>query len=57
MGESHFSHLPGHISGEVAVRSELQVAAVSGGVVHQVDLPWLEDSERNKEHGRVCDQL
>lgn len=34
----HFSHLPGHISGEVAVRSKLQVAAVPGGVVHHVDL-------------------
>lgn len=43
-----FSHLPGNISGEVAVRSKLQVAAVSGGVVHHVYLSRLAESKKNK---------
>lgn len=45
-----FSHLPGHISGEVAVRSKLQVAAVSSGVVHYVYLTRL---GRQKQKDRL----
>lgn len=37
----HSPHLPGYISREVAVRSKLQVAAVSSGVVHHINLPGL----------------
>lgn len=43
------SNLSGYVSGEVAVRSKLQVAAVSCGVVHDVDLSGL----REKKHSSV----
>lgn len=36
------SHLPGYISGKVAVGGELEVATVSSGVVHHIDLSRLE---------------
>lgn len=36
------SHLPGHVSGEVAVGSELEVATISCGVVHHINLSRLE---------------
>lgn len=36
------SHLPGYISGEVTVGGELEVATVSCGVVHYIDLSRLE---------------
>lgn len=46
-GFEHFSHLPGDISGKVAVRCKLEVAAVSGSVVHYVYLSWLKRNEKD----------
>lgn len=42
-------HLPGYVSGEVAVRCKLQVAAVSSSVIHHVYLPRLARDEKKKE--------
>lgn len=35
------SHLPRYVSGEVAVGGKLEVATVSSGVVHHIDLSGL----------------
>lgn len=35
------SHLPSYVPGEVAVRGELEMATVSCGVVHHIDLSGL----------------
>lgn len=44
----HLSHLPGHISWEVAVGSKLQVAAVTCRVVDHVYLSWLAERKKKK---------
>lgn len=44
------SHLPGHVSREVAVGVKLEVAAVSSSVVYHIDLPGLEwETEKKKK--------
>lgn len=47
-------HLPGHVSGEVAVRCKLQVAAVSSSVIHHVYLPRLMRDNKKERDVKTC---